>query len=228
MSDMERLKALLESGSLLHPVSEAFSIVDFANALHSVTGVPDVPLDRNASTVKGLVGESEHLVLVLADGFGMNFVKALDGDAFIPNHLAAEMRTVFPSTTPIVLTTLATGLWPARHAVIGWFLRLREISAVATIISYIRTADRKPLSELGVCSQGAYPAPSRIGGTSMEALHIMPKQIVDSAYSKYWTGGVTQTGYDAGSPQQAVQLAIDRITNGAQPDLCVSVYASSG
>ena len=223
MSDVNRLNALLNSERLLHPVSHTLSIVDFANALHSVMGIPDVPLNKNASTVKSLVGEPEHLVLVLADGFGMNFVETLDADAFIPNHLAAEMRTVFPSTTPIVLTTLATGLWPARHAVIGWFLRLPEINAISTIISYIRTADKKPLSELGVSARDAYPAPSRIGGASMEALHIMPEQIVGSAYSHYWTGEVSQAGYEAGSPQQAIQLAIDRIRTAHSPT-CVYLY----
>ena len=223
MSDVNRLNALLNSGRLLHPVSDALSIVDFANAMHSVLGIPDVPLNKNASTVKSLVGEPEHLILALADGFGMNFVEALDGDAFIPNHLAAEMRTVFPSTTPIVLTTLATGMWPSTHAVIGWFLRLCEINAVSTIISHIRTADKKPLSELGVSARDAYPAPSRIGEASKAALHIMPEQIVGSAYSNYWSGGVSQIGYEAESPQQAVRLAIDRI-RAARAPTCVYLY----
>ena len=186
-------------------------------------GIPDVPLNKNASEVKSLIGEPEHLVLVLADGFGMNFVEALDADAFIPNHLATEMRTVFPSTTPIALTTLATGMWPSGHAVIGWFLMLREINAVSTIISYIRTADKKPLSELGVSARSTYPAPSRISRASKKALHIMPEQIVGSAYSTYWTGGVSQTGYEAESPQQAVQLAINSI-RAARAPTCVYLY----
>ena len=161
MSDMGRLKALLESGTLLHPVSDALSIVDFANALHDVMGVPNVSLNENASAVKGLIGEPEHLVLVMADGFGMNFVEGLDSDAFIPNHIAAEMRTVFPSTTPIALTALATGEWPGAHGVIGWFVMLTEIAAVSTIISYVRTCDNKPLSELGVRVEDTYPVPSQ-------------------------------------------------------------------
>lgn len=223
MSDLDRLNALLNSGELLHPVSDAPSIVDLAAALHSAIGVPDVPLSDNAGAIKGLIGEPEHLVLVLADGFGMNFVVGLDSDAFIPAHLTAEMRTVFPSTTPIVLTTLATGKWPAEHAVIGWFLKLRQINAVSTIISYIRTADKKPLSELGVGAQDAYPVPSRIGGASFEAAHIMPEQIVNTAYSNYWTGGVPQIGYDADSPQRAIEMAVERIRTARKPT-CVYLY----
>ena len=152
MDDVQRLKELIESGALLHPVSEALSIVDLANALHNLMGVPDVFLNDRAMGVKRLIGEPGHLVLLLADGFGMNFVETLAEGTFIRRHLVAEMRTVFPSTTPVVLTTLATGEWPGRHGVIGWFLRLRGIDAVSTIISYMRTSDKKSLSEFGVCA----------------------------------------------------------------------------
>ncbi len=227
MSNMHRLNALLDSGKLLHPVSDAFSIVDLAGALHSVMGVPNVSLSENAGAVKELIGEPEHLVLVLVDGFGMNFVEGLDGDAFIRAHLAAEMHTVFPSTTPIVLTTLATGEWPAGHAVIGWFLKLRQIDAVSTIISHIRTADKRPLSELGVGVQDAYPVPSRIGRARRETTHIMPEHIINSAYSNYWTGGVPQSGYDDDSPQRAIEMAFDmaigRIRTARAPT-CVYLY----
>ena len=223
MDDVQGLKELIKSGALLHPVSEALSIVDLANALHNLMGVPDVFLNDRAMGVKRLIGEPGHLVLLLADGFGMNFVETLDEGAFIRRHLAAEMRTVFPSTTPVVLTTLATGEWPGRHGVIGWFLRLRGIDAVSTIISYMRTADKKSLSEFGVCASDAYPVPSRIGKASREVLHIMPQQIAGSAYSNYWTGGTPQAGYDVGSPEQAIEMAIRHLRS-AQGPTCTYLY----
>ena len=223
MDDVQRLKGLIESGALLHPVSEALSIVDLANALHDVAGAQDALLNDRALGVKRLIGEPEHLVLALADGFGMNFVETLDEGAFIRRHFAAEMRTVFPSTTPIVLTTLATGEWPGKHGVIGWFLRLRGIDAVSTIISYIRTADKKSLSELGVRARDAYPVPSRIGKSSRDTLHIMPQQIAGSAYSNYWTGGASQAGYEVESPEQAIEMAIERIRSARRPT-CTYLY----
>ncbi|MYE53930.1 MAG: alkaline phosphatase family protein [Chloroflexi bacterium] len=217
MSDMQRLMALLESAKLLHPVSDALSIVDFANALHSVMGIPDVPLNEKAVAIKGLIGEHEHLVLVMADGFGMNFVEGLEGDAFIPSHLAAEMRTVFPSTTPIALTSLATGDWPRAHGVIGWFVKLTEIDAISTIISYVRTSDKKPLSELGAGVEDAYSLPSRIGDATREAFHILPEQIAGSVYSNYWAGGVSQSGYDVKSPEQGVRMALEAVRAARSP-----------
>ncbi len=38
-----------------------------------------------------LIGPSEHLVLILADGFGMNFLGAMDSEDFAPRHLAVEL-----------------------------------------------------------------------------------------------------------------------------------------
>ena len=223
MSDVNRLKRLLDSKALLHPISDALSIVDFANAMHSIMGIPDVSLSEGAARVKRLIGEPEHLVLVVADGFGMNFVEDLDGDSFIRAHLAAEMRTVFPSTTPIALTTLATGAWPGKHAVIGWLQRLRGVHDVSTIIRYVRTSDKKPLSELGVGVEDAYPVPSRLGSIDRDALYIVPDPIVGSVYSNYWIGSISQRGYDINSPQQAVDLAIERVLSARKPT-CVYLY----
>ena len=223
MSDVDRMKSLLDAGVLMHPVWGDLSIVDFASAVHDAMGVPDVSMCENGQRIRTLIGDPVHLVLVLADGFGMNFIEGLDRDAFLPNHLVAEMRTVFPSTTPIVLTTLATGCWPGAHSVIGWFVRLAGIDATSTIISYVRTSDRKPLSDLGIRVEDAYPVESRIGKAARAALHIMPAHIVGSAYSNYWTGACSQVGYDAESPEQAVQLALEHVKSARRPT-CVYMY----
>ena len=223
MSDVSRLRTLIDSGKLLHPVSRDLSAVDFANALHSAMRVPNVPLNENASRIRDLIGDPEHLVLALVDGFGMNFMGELDDGAFLPNHLASEMRTVFPSTTPIALTTLATGAWPGSHAVVGWFQRLEQIGAVSTIISYVRTSDGKCLSELGVPAEEAYPVQSRIGDATRCTVNVFPSHIVGSTYSNYWTGSASQLGYDPDSPEEAFQIAVEYLNHARRPT-CVYLY----
>ena len=68
MSDVDRMKSLLDAGVLMHPVSNDLSIVDFANAVHDAMGVPDISLSENGHRVRSLIGDPDHLVLVLADG----------------------------------------------------------------------------------------------------------------------------------------------------------------
>ena len=220
VNDVQRLQELLDAGELLHPVSDALSVVDLANALHSILDIPNASLNEPAERIKDIIGEPEHLVVVVADGFGMNFAEWLDYDSFTRQNLAAEMRTVFPSTTPIALTSLATGQWPAAHSVIGWFQSLREIDDVSTIISYARTSDKMALSELGVGVETAYPIPSRIGNAGRESLHVTPQHLVGSAYTNYWSGGLAQIGYEVDSPW----LVIDSVVNAIHSVNCPTCF----
>ena len=128
--------------------------------------------------------------------FGMNFVEAMDEEAFIPRHVTAEMRTVFPSTTPTALTSLATGKWPSQHAITGWHTFLPEVDDVTTIIRFQRASDEKPLSELGVVAGAAYPTPSKLSQISRESLFLMPEEIEGTAYSQYWNGDQKAQGYN--------------------------------
>ena len=95
----------------------------------------------------------------MVDGLGMNVVDAEHGAAFLGGHTAAELMTVYPSTTPTVLTSYATGLWPSQHGVPNWHLYLEEIDAVATIIHFIRRSDNRDLASLGMTP--SRPTPSR-------------------------------------------------------------------
>ena len=75
---------------------------------------------------------------MIVDGLGLNVVDADHGADFLAASVVAELTTVFPSSTPTVLTSYATGQWPASHGVPSWYLYLDEIDSIATIIHYSR------------------------------------------------------------------------------------------
>ena len=213
--DAQKLNTLLASGALLHPVSHAPGLVDFAAALHNAIGASHAPLRPNAARIRALLGDPDHLVFALVDGFGMNYVERQPTRAFIRRNLATEMRSVFPSTTSAALTTIATGEWPAQHAVTGWHVLLPQINAVSTIIAFTRSPDKLPLSRLGVSPRAAYPVPSRIGATPLDAACLMPAHIANTAYSTYWAGGISQIPYK--STRHAVRALARRIARAARP-----------
>ncbi len=134
-SDGHRLQAAFEDGDLIRPSADALNLVDFARAAASLAGSRDVMMTAGSRRIADLIGPSQHLVLVLADGFGMNLLEAMDSDSFMPHHLATELQTVFPSTTAAALTSLATAEWPIKHAVLGWFLLNRGDSTALGIQS---------------------------------------------------------------------------------------------
>ena len=117
---MPGVEALIEAFAdrlLLRPRHDLPNLVDLAGAVARICGV-DLKLSCHAEDMVEAVGTSDHLVLTLADGVGMNMVEMLPEDSFLPSHLRSEMLTVFPSTTSVALTSLTTTQWPAEHAVL--------------------------------------------------------------------------------------------------------------
>ena len=94
----------------------------------------------------GVPGGSDALALdvsprtcvLLVDGLGMSALRADPAAApFLTSLFDAEgsraITTVFPSTTPIALTSLGTGLPPGRHGLAGLFIRLPDGQVVNTL-----------------------------------------------------------------------------------------------
>ena len=195
MSDVPRLLAAFDTGDLRRPSTDVANLVDLSNALASLAGAGGIALTQGARRLAELVGPAEHLVFVVADGFGMSFVEAIGPESFLPGHVATELLTVFPSTTSAALTTLATGEWPAKHAALGWFIFLPEIAAVSTILPFIRRSDGVSLTRLGVSAEQAFPVPPLVSRISRDRLSLAPADIVGSVYSRYLAGGTPGRGY---------------------------------
>ena len=187
-SDVPSLLAAFESRALLRPRFDTPNIVDLSKALFDWAGVPNLDLGKNAGRIQETFVVASKLVLVVADGLGMNFINKLEPSSFLRQNLREELQTVFPSTTSAVFTSLATASWPNRHSIIGWDMYLGEIDAVATIIRFMRRSDDEPLGKIGVREEQAYPEPSLFGVIPGELISVVPEGIADTPYSNYWSG----------------------------------------
>lgn len=157
-----------------------------------------------------LIGEHEHLIVAVVDGLGMHLVDRLPADAFLRRHLAIEMRTVFPSSTAPALTSLATGAWPAQHAVMGWWTYLPHAGQTATILPYTERFSERPLRKDE--ADRAYAAPALMASYASDALSVQPSFIANSVSSRYFSGGRGQRGYD--SLNEAVDAIVARAGRG--------------
>jgi hypothetical protein len=89
------------------------------------------------------VTDADAVVLLVLDGLGWE-ARATHGDA-LPELAALDggpITTVVPSTTPAALTSIATGLPPARHGVTGF--RMRVDGGVLNAIRWQRENNKRP------------------------------------------------------------------------------------
>ena len=114
MSDVDDFLAACASDELVRPSALTPNIIDLGVAVANLAGASGITLSTNAEAMVRLIGEPDHLVLIMADGFGAELLQAMHR-SFLSANLADTITSVFPTSTPVVLTSLATGLCVERQ-----------------------------------------------------------------------------------------------------------------
>lgn len=119
-------------------------VLPAAAALLSVDGAHD------ALGVTARVGDVRRVVVVLVDGMGWHLLPELAADApLLASVLAGdaglldELACTFPSTTPTSLASLATGVAPGQHGILGFTVKLPKTDQV---LNHIWWRDDPPAS----------------------------------------------------------------------------------
>ncbi len=215
MSDAAELLAAFDAGELLRPDPLEPNLVDLARAIASTAGVEDLEQTPGMAAIGAHIGRPQQLVFVVADGLGMKLLELLPPDSFLRQQLAIELRTVFPSTTAVALTTLASGEWPAQHGITGWWTYLREVDGAVTVVRFERRIGQVPLGELDVAPEALLPAPSLIARMQRDSCCFLPAAIAGSVYSRYVAGGGARQGY--ASLARGVDAVIERVRAATAP-----------
>src|SRR5262245_8312723 len=216
-SDVDRLLAKFESGALLRPGSTP-SLVDLAGAFWSAAGVPDLELTPAASGFRERIGESQHLVLVIADGLGFDILEAMPAASFLWQRLAATLQTVFPSTTAVALTSIYTAAWPASHGITGHWMNIPRAGAI-TVLPFTTRSDRRSLAAFEVRRDDVFALPSQLGRVPRGTLLLQPAAITGTVTSEYMAGEATTRGYR--NLAEACDLVAGFSADAAGPTCCV-------
>lgn len=180
-----------------------------------MAGADHVDGAPGARELAALIGDTDHLIFILADGLGMNLVERLPPSHLLAASLVRELRTVFPSTSSVALTSLATGAWPNKHGVTGQWTHLPEAEAAAGLLQFATRAGGRSLASLGVTVGQAFPVPSFYALLRRDTVTLFPDGLVNSVSSVYFSGERPRNGYRALA--EAVDLLADRIATATAP-----------
>jgi len=139
--------------------------------------------------------KAKNTVLIIIDGLGYNYIMAKCKGTVFQEHLKGKMTSVFPATTSSAITTFATGEGPQQHAIIGWFMLLKEIGIVCTTLRFTTRAGKTPLSTMGVKIKDIFEIESFSKKLNCKSYAIKPKEIMNSEYSKLAFNKSKMIGY---------------------------------
>jgi len=214
MNDIERVLSWFDSGVLLRPDAKVPTTVHLARALAKLAGA-DLSLDGPACQIAAAIGEAEHVVFVMADGLGMNLLESRPHGSTLRRQLAMEMRSVFPSSTAPALTSLATGMWPAQHALTGWHVYLPEQQKQITALPFVERFSGRTATGVGVSAKTLFQSPVLASKLKRDSKTYMPRRIADSVYSRYVQGGRAAEPYD--KLREGIDAVVARVKATAGP-----------
>jgi predicted AlkP superfamily pyrophosphatase or phosphodiesterase len=136
------------------------------------------------------------IVLLIIDSLGYNqFLKVLNTDKEIVFHKLISKGTfglltsVFPSTTGTALTSLATGLTPQEHAMIGFRMYLKKFNLVADTIRFSPSRDKRDnrLLEMGLDPRtflGVKTIDELLSGHGVDSYVLIPRIYANSGLTR--------------------------------------------
>lgn len=139
--------------------------------------------------------EAKHIVLLVIDGMGYEFLTSSREGRVLRRHLKGSMTSVFPPTTATAITTYLTGLAPRQHGVTGWFTYFSELGAVVTVLPFVTRLGAVPLRDLGVDPTTLLGHVPVFDGMQRACFSVSPSQIAHSDFNQAHTGSAELRPY---------------------------------
>ena len=179
------------------------SLADVLPAVLAGLGVPG-----EAATLD--IPAAPRMCVVLIDGLGWNALRARPEDApyltsLLGNDGSRAITSVFPTTTPIALTSLGTGLSPGEHGIVGLLLRLQEDGRVVDTLANPAQVDMRAL-------QPRPTAFERAAAAGVEVTRIGPRHFDGAGLSEAGLRGGRYAG--AESVGERVDATHDAVRRG--------------
>ncbi|MEA3511338.1 MAG: alkaline phosphatase family protein [Actinomycetota bacterium] len=132
--------------------------------------------------LSALIPEAETYVLFLFDGLGTLQLDHPAAAAFA-GALKASLDSPFPATTTVSLATIATGLPPSQHGLLGYQLWIPEVEQVVNTIKWTTLWGKSVAFNTGML----LPAPNlweRLRGGDVESITVQPGNFMGTPLSK--------------------------------------------
>jgi hypothetical protein len=161
--------------------------------LNSFADIPD--------DVRRRVAGGERVVLVLLDGFGLEFLERHDDHPLVEHLDVMPLRSQFPSTTTAHVTTVHFGVPVQQHGLYEWNVLEPSLDEIICPLRFNPAGSRIE----GALADRLDPSVLAPGPTFYETLGVpcivaQPRWIAGSSFTRMATRGATVQGFDELEP----------------------------
>jgi hypothetical protein len=227
----DRVSPLGVSNRSVFPDYGAFCISSAASLVEAAFGVASA-----ATPLSDEIGapSCKRVLFLIVDGLGYRALERLRGQRHVPglDGLIAQgayfpITSVFPATTAAAMASLATGVSPLAHGMLGYRLYLRETSSVVHMLRMRTLPDGTgpSIADAGLDPARFLPVPTlceRLSASGVATHVVLPRPIADSGLSQLVYRGCTRVVPAASFADMCVQGRT--ILASASEATCVLMY----
>jgi hypothetical protein len=193
---VSELSRFLETEGLLSPVSpETDNIVDLAASVSHWLGTDGEAGPSGIGWLNEKLSAYRGLIFIIADGLGVDLAARHVPGGTVQQTMAAELRSVHPSTTATALTSLASATWAGRHGITGWWTHIPHLSRTLCALTSRERATGATAGALGLSMADIVSATSMYRTEHADITSILPAQIAASPYARWTRNDTRILGY---------------------------------
>lgn len=180
--NIEKLKGYLSYRDNLQ-----YDIVELSKALALKNGVL-LKENEDISKLKEMIPEKKHTLFILLDGFGYYKLKSLNDTSILKQNLRLKMKTVNPTSTAAVITSVISASYPNKHGIFGWWDYNKELdlSYYPLLLEQRRTG--LTLKEKGISLDKIFNFKPVFDKYNKKVNIYMSRDLINSDYSKMLAG----------------------------------------
>jgi hypothetical protein len=134
------------------------------------------------------LADTKHLILLVIDGLGDDWLQRRSPTGPLACHRLGTLTSVFPPTTAAAVTTFLTGDAPAQHGLTGWFVWLRELGAIMTVLPGRPRYGGSGYASAGIDVGALFNHRPVFGRIATASSVIAPRYILDSDFNRAHLG----------------------------------------
>lgn len=168
-------------------------IVDLIKYLSSKFGVKQEIQKEKYQRLEEYIGDSKKVLLVLVDGLGYYKVNELSDSSILKKNLMTGIRTVNPTSTACVLTSVCSAKYPSEHGIFGWWQYLRGKNLNYCPLPMVERKTGKKVEDKGINIKEVFEFESIFEKLNTTVNISMPRELISSSYSKMFSGSKANT-----------------------------------
>ena len=166
------------------PQNNDINIIDLIRLLYKYAGNSH-KLNNKTEKLKEYIQNKKHIFFILIDGMGSNLINSLDNSSVLKKNKIMDIKTVNPTSTGCVLTSIMTAEFPIQHGILGYNSYNRECNlSYCPLLLKNRITNNNILDE-EIPLEKIFKYNSKLKELKRKVQSFFPNKIVDSDYSKW-------------------------------------------